>query len=265
MCRLFGLIANKAVDVKFSFLKADLSFKELGLKNPHGWGICFYENGNPKIFKEPKSIEKSKKSYGIIEQKISNLFISHVRRSSGTDIKYENSHPFRYKKWIFAHNGTIDIKNQMKEQLLPKFIKLLKGETDSEIFFYLIMQSIEQNKDIIEGIKEIIRFIKENKGSNTTSSNFLLTNGEKIYILRMAFKRKKNYTLYYLNRDPESFKEMKYLSKETRLLIRSKSLSGEKAIIICSEKLTYDENWIQIPNGTLIIVDENLRISTEKI
>lgn len=265
MCRLFGLVANKAVDVKFSFLKADLTFKELGSKNPHGWGIGYYENGNPKIFKESNRIEKSLKSNDIIKQKISNIFLSHVRKSSGTDIKYENTHPFGYERWIFAHNGTIDIKNQMKEQLLPKYAKLLKGETDSEIFFYLIIQSIEQNKDIIKGIKETIRFIKDNKENNTTSLNFLLTNGEKIYALRMAFKRDINYTLYYLNRDSEVFKEMNYTSEETKLLIYSKSLAGEKAVIICSEQLTVDEDWISLPNETLMIVDNNLRTNTEKI
>jgi len=177
MCRLFGLVANKEVNVKFSFLKAKLSFKELGSKNPHGWGIGYYKNGNPEITKEPKSIEKSLKLNDIIVQKISNIFISHVRKSSGTKIKYVNTHPFGYRNWIFAHNGTIDINNHIKEQLLPKYTKFIEGETDSEIFFFLIIQSIEQNKDIIEGIKEAIRFIKDNKGDNTTSLNFLLTNG----------------------------------------------------------------------------------------
>ena len=119
--------------------------------------------------------------------------------------------------------------------------------------------------DILEGIKETISFIKDNKGINTTSLNFLLTNGEKIYALRMAFKREANYSLFYLNRDPEKLNELNYTSKETKLLIRSKSLSSEKAIIICSEQLTSDEEWILIPNGSVVIVDNNLEISEEKI
>jgi len=49
MCRLFGLVANKKVNVEFSFLEADLTFKELGSSNPDGWGIGYYENGNPNI------------------------------------------------------------------------------------------------------------------------------------------------------------------------------------------------------------------------
>jgi len=265
MCRLFGLVANKEVDIKFSFLKAKISFKGLGSNNPDGWGVGYYKNGNPEIIKEPKSIEKSLKLNDITEQKVSNIFISHVRKSSGTEIKYVNTHPFGYRNWIFAHNGTIDIKNHIKEQLLPKYTKFIEGKTDSEIFFFLIIQSIEQNKDIIEGIKETIRFIKDNKGDGTTSLNFLLTNGKKMYALRMAFKRVNNYSLFYLNRDPKNFNEINYTSEETKLLIYSKRLSGERALIICSEQLTSDEEWIPFSNGSLVVMDSDLKISEEKI
>ena len=64
---------------------------------------CPHACGDPEITKESKSIEKSLKLNDIIEQKISKFFISHVRKSSGTEIKYVNTHPFGYKNWIFAH------------------------------------------------------------------------------------------------------------------------------------------------------------------
>ena len=115
---------------------------------------------------------------------------------------------------IFAHNGTVDIKNYLKEQLLPRYTKYIKGETDSEIFFFLIIQNIEQNKSIIEGIKETISFIKRNKGSGTTSLNFLLTNGKKTYALRKAFNKINNYSLFYLDRDPKKVWESNMSNKK---------------------------------------------------
>lgn len=42
MCRLFGLVANKEVNIEFSFKKADKPFRELGIKNPDGWGKGYY-------------------------------------------------------------------------------------------------------------------------------------------------------------------------------------------------------------------------------
>jgi glutamine amidotransferase len=42
MCRLFGLYANKAVDVQFSFYEAKESIEKLSSRNPDGWGIAWY-------------------------------------------------------------------------------------------------------------------------------------------------------------------------------------------------------------------------------
>jgi glutamine amidotransferase len=44
MCRLFGLYANKAVNVQFSFYEAKESIEKLSLKNPDGWGIAWHDS-----------------------------------------------------------------------------------------------------------------------------------------------------------------------------------------------------------------------------
>ena len=37
----------------------------------------------------------------------SHLFIAHVRATSGTPVQQSNCHPFRYGKWLWAHNGVV--------------------------------------------------------------------------------------------------------------------------------------------------------------
>ena len=265
MCRLFGLIANKPVDVEFSFFKADISFKELGSQNPDGWGVGYYKNEEPRIDKERINIEESEKVNKVIKQQVSNLFIAHVRKTSGTAIKYENTHPFEYNNWIFAHNGTIDIKNNIREKLLPKYTNFIKGDTDSELYFLLLMQNIEQDNKVIQAIKKTLEFIGKNRGNKTTSLNFLLSDGKKIYALRKAFTNTDSYSLLYLNRDPNKVNELDYKSEQTRMMIYSKRLYGEKAVIICSEQLSSDEEWIPLSNGDLLIADKNLNININKI
>ena len=258
-------MANNEVDVDFSFLRADLPFRNLSINNPHGWGIGYYKNDIALVKKEPIPAFESKNFPELIRSIKSNIFISHVRKSTEGAKTSENTHPFINENWIFAHNGTIDIMDKIKEQLLPKYVNNIKGETDSELFFFLLLQLIDQNDDIIKGVRESIRFIEKNRGSNTTSLNFLLTNGIEIYTFRKAFCNPDYYSLYYLNRDPKNNDELNYLSEETSLLIHSKRLSGEKSIIICSEKLTLDEEWIPIDDGTLIIIDNNMKINKESI
>ena len=99
------------------------------------------------------------------------------------------------------------------------------------------MQNIDEY-DIIEGIKKAIEFVEDNNGDSTSSLNFLLTNGQKLYALRKAFTNTTFYSLFYLVREPQKSNISSYISKETSLLIQSKRLFDEKAIIICSEKMT---------------------------
>ena len=104
-------MANKEVGVEFSFLIANRSFKKLGAQNPDGWGIGYYKNNNPEIFKESISTEESLQFNNNVKQLQSNFLISHVRKRSVGKDGLKNTHPFGYENWIFAHNGTIDIRN----------------------------------------------------------------------------------------------------------------------------------------------------------
>ncbi len=108
MCRLLGVIANKAVDLGFSFLNADTPFRNLGAKHPHGWGIGWYENGKACVFKEGRSTLQSRYLEGKAQDVRSHVIISHVRSAKTGGPSELNSHPFPFDKYIFAHNGTVN-------------------------------------------------------------------------------------------------------------------------------------------------------------
>ncbi len=248
------------MNLEFSFLKADLPFKNLSRNNPHGWGIGYYKENFAKIQKEPFPAIQSKKFEEIARNENSKMFISHVRYSTQGEKTFENTHPFIYDNWIFAHNGNIDIRDKLLELLNSKFKNLIKGKTDSEVYFYWLMQNIEDQNDLFNGIKKSISFIQSNKGDRTTGLNFVLINGEKLIALRKALQRSHKYSLYYSNRKPDIMEHMKFQSNETRQLITSKNLKGEEAVLVCSEPLTEDENWIELNNNQLLIVEKNLKL-----
>jgi len=259
MCRLFGLIANKSVDVEFSMLKADVKpFRNLGdERNPDGWGIGWYENNKAKIFKEGKSAVESEKFCSFAKDVRSNIIIVHVRKGTGAPPSEVNSHPFKYKNWIFAHNGSVD-RNYLFSLLKDEYRKEIKGQTDSEVYFYWILQCIEESKEVIEGIKKSIDEIINNK--NYTGLNFLLSDGKFLYSFRYSKKTLKYYySLWILKRDPSEFGLLEFISKDTSALLRSKALKGERAILVCSEKLT-EEKWEEIGFGKLLIIDPDLNI-----
>jgi len=257
MCRLLGLIANKPVDLKFSLER----FEEFASWNPDGWGIGWYEEGKPKIFKEGISALDSKKFLTLSKEVRSKIIITHVRKGTEGESSERNSHPFQYGNWIFAHNGSVNRK-YLLSQLKEEYKNNLKGETDSEVYFYYLIQCIEENKDVVDGIKKAIDKIME---SSYIGLNFLLSDGNNLYAFRYSKYSKDYYSLYKLKRDPSTPGLIEYLSKETKALIRSKSLKGEKAVLVCSEKLTKDENWEEINIGSLLVINNNLTIDEVRI
>lgn len=88
---------------------------------------------------------------------------------------------------------------------------------------------------------------------------------ERFFAFRYSNRSGSYYSLFKLEREPSIIGTIKYLSKEARSLIKSKSLREEKAILVCSEKLTNDENWEEINFGNLLVINSNLKIKELKI
>lgn len=188
--------------------------------------------------------------------------VSHVRFASSGSIRVENTHPWLYHNWVFAHNGTIRDKRALLELLHEKY-RNLEGDTDSEVFFHLIVQEVKELGDPIEGIMSAIEKVV-NKGVDFSSFNFIASNGENLYALRYATTKPKYYTLYYIERPKEGF-ELRKLSKETQQLIATKLAHGEKAIIIASEPMSDEQYWKLIQNKHLAIVNKSLNIELKKL
>ncbi|RLE96758.1 MAG: class II glutamine amidotransferase [Thermoprotei archaeon] len=257
MCRLLGLYANKPVDIYFSFYETPVkSFEKQSQDNPDGWGVAWLTSQGWNIFKEPLALYESPRARRIIKKIVrGKIIVSHVRLPSYGGPKLENTHPWLYKGWVFAHNGTIN-KHRLLKLLEEDYKKDLEGNTDSERFFHLIVQEADKTGDPVEGIKSAVNKIIENN-IFFTSLNFIASDGEKLYALRYARINQNYYTLYYLKR-PHKELELRKLSNETRQLISMKLASGEKAVIIASETMSDEPHWKQIPNKHLLTINKNL-------
>ena len=257
MCRLFGLYANRLVNVGFSFYESPRgSFERLSYDNPSGWGIAWFDD-EWHIYKEPQPLYLSGKARDLVEKRVrGRIIVSHVRLASIGRKSLENTHPWLYRNWVFAHNGTINREAPLK--LLRREHWNFEGDTDSEVFFHLIIQEVIDLGDPVEGIVSAIKKIVS-RGIAFSSLNFIASDGEKLYALRYATRRLSYYTLYYLVRPREKL-ELRKLSRETRQLILMKLTRGEKAVIIASEPMSDEPYWKPIPNKHLVIISPNLNV-----
>ncbi|MCX8031912.1 MAG: class II glutamine amidotransferase [Thermoleophilia bacterium] len=266
MCRLFGLIANQDVDVRFSLLgtRGDSRWiRELAPTNPDGWGIGWYEGSGPRVVKEPLPAHESEGFRRAVLAARSRVFVSHVREASEGAVRTENCHPFVYEGWIFAHNGTVS-RERLLSKLSERHFSAIEGETDSEVLFHWVLQNIERAGDAVEGIRVALKEIVQ-PSHPATAANYLLTDGRTLYACRYAKRDYDEYSLYYLERKPSTSEMWRALSSDTGELLESKMSSGAQAVLVCSERLTDDEDWREIPCGHLLVVDSGLFVRIEPV
>jgi len=184
MCRLLGIIANKPVDLRFSLIEGPKTLRAMAVTNPDGWGLGWYdEEGNPVVHKEPITAEESWE-YERAAEGWSRIFIAHVRRATTGELSRENCHPFQSGRWLFAHNGSVHDHESLRRCLSSDREAAIQGQTDSEVFFQWLLQSIETCGSVLQGLQAALAEIR-----NYSALNFLLTNGKELYAYRDASQR----------------------------------------------------------------------------
>jgi len=255
LCRLFGLYANIPVDVEFSFYHAKNSMAQLSHYNYSGWGIAWFNGVKWMLVKEPIALYESEKARSTARRVRGLIIISHVRLATTGGETLGDTHPWLYKDYVFAHNGTVDRWDLLR--LVRQEYSDFEGETDSEVLFHLIVQEALDAGSFLEGVRRALEKINEEE-VRYSSLNFLASDGHQLYALRYAEHSLGNYTLYYLER-PQGSLSLNKLSETTLQLIRAKLAHGEKAVLVASEPLT-EENWLEIPNKHMLIVDKDLSV-----
>jgi predicted glutamine amidotransferase len=194
-----------------------------------GWGIAAWSiEGKPFYIGRQPSDASSDPLYESACESLEKLgvrspLIAHFRKRSVAAKSLENTHPFLYERWAFAHNGTI---RNLK----------LKSSTDSLWFFQGLMCEVESNnsdegdESILEAFRKHISKVRDSYPYS--SITFLLSNGKKIYAYRDFRKEGQYYTMFF-----------------TRL---------SNALVVCQEKI-FESNWQELQNGQLLVADNDQR------
>jgi len=146
-----------------------------------GWGIAYYENNSPICTVSAQAADADPGFARIVhEASMHSVSMAHLRKASLGAISPENCQPFTEGSFTFCHNGTIEDSKNLP--LNPHRRKLLRGDTDSEVLFQLIMQCIDEAGDTEKGLRRAISLVQET--CPYTALNLLLATGETVYVLR---------------------------------------------------------------------------------
>jgi glutamine amidotransferase len=144
MSLLFGYMANEPERIACALqpVRAALTV-DVG-RNPDGFGIGFFQGGEVLLQKRPKTPPGVVDFYELLRGLRTDVALGHIRAATvGTTQKNENTHPYRFRSWLFAHSGTLPRFDAIRDELLesvPDFLRRnIRGETDSEHIFHLFL------------------------------------------------------------------------------------------------------------------------------
>ena len=177
--------------------------------NKDGYGFAYWVTNENKwfLYKSDKLFINDNNFNYFIDTIIKfqpTILIGHLRNKGHCNgcVNINNVHPFIFNNYIFCHNGFIKDfiihKIKILDQINQKYINELKGETDSEYIFYLLLSILDQTRDeciedgYIESHLVYLSFIKLFEFMLTNCiqlvGNFILSNGKFIIVFRYIAK-----------------------------------------------------------------------------
>jgi glutamine amidotransferase len=141
---MFGFIGNRAdLGVRLLDHHKNLLSVKRATDEALGWGVGFYQAGEVLLRRRPIDDRNELNLADTIENVRTDLLLGHVRHATTGQLRTENTHPFRYRLWLWAQTGTIAGFDQLRLRLFdsqPAFLRRnVRGDTDSELFFYLFL------------------------------------------------------------------------------------------------------------------------------
>jgi glutamine amidotransferase len=250
MCRIFFLIRNNNLEQKAKYIKSFLKQSDHtakntpGLDNPYehvnhkdGYGFAWRNSNNVKwnAYKSPMLYKKDpwiKTHIKDIAQ--SPIIIGHIRNKTIGESKIENTHPFVYENQIFVHNGFIENfemhRNKLLRKIAAKYKPHIKGETDSEVLFYLFLTICDK--------------VTENNDTNKYKIAF-----EKMFSSLKRMKLHFFANIIYANDKISVITRYSFFPNKTQL---SLYLDISNGILITSEPIT--PNSVEIEEDSVIVI-----------
>jgi predicted glutamine amidotransferase len=224
-----------------------------------GFGVAWYDgvDDEPILFKSPEPAWRDRNLRELSKRVISGTVMAHVRAasiSSGCPVQQTNCHPFRYKQWLFMHNGGIRDFPQVKSDLIlgvdPMLDPLIEGSSDSEIFFYLAI-TFGLERDPRTAMARAVGFIEKVGRAkcieNPIQMTVAITDGKILWAFRYSSEGNSR-TLFYSNGETELGEE--YLDDEVLA-----KLSLESRMIVSEPLGDLPGLWTEVPESSCVVVE----------
>ncbi len=146
MARLVGIMANRRDRMEAIAHQERLALtteleREGG--DVSGYGMGFYQGDEVLHKKRPRAEGAPIVWREVLHGMQTDCAVLHARSPTVGDFRSENTHPFRMRRWLFAHTGTLgrfdSLKSRLRGAIHDLLARNIRGQTDSELFFHVVL------------------------------------------------------------------------------------------------------------------------------
>jgi glutamine amidotransferase len=200
--------------------------------NGDGFGVGWYQDGEtPRLYRSTHPAWNDRNLRELAAGISSPLFFAHIRASTGTAIQETNTHPFRYGRRLWMHNGLIREFPRVRRELAlavdDSLFSSIEGTTDSETMFFLAL-TFGLEDDPVGAVERMVGHVeatgRRHGVEHPIQMTVATTDGETIWAFRYSSEGDSR-SLYFSTRMdalralyPES-EELATLSDETRVIV----------------------------------------------
>ena len=176
---------------------------------PDAYGFGYYKGSDVLLGKRPSGAPAAFTLAQLAGAVDSEALLAHARYATVGTQKDENTHPFRFRRWLFAHDGTVEAFREVKPRLidaLPDFLRRnVEGDTDSEHAFMLFLRNLRESGQVddhdvdartvshalAQAARDLETWSREAGATKPSVLNFIATNG------RVLAATRRGRPLYY--------------------------------------------------------------------
>jgi predicted glutamine amidotransferase len=232
----------------------------MAIPNGDGTGLGWYDHRpEPALFRSIVPAWGDANLLELAAEIRSPLFLAHVRAGTGTPVQQSNCHPFRWRNWLFVHNGYVaDYKRLRRELLLavhPDLFTNIDGSTDSEVLFHLAL-TFGLADDPIAGLARMAGFVEATAAAAGVTDPALqmtigVSDGNRLYAVRYASGPDVN-TLFV----SEDATALRMLFPEGE---RSSHFSDGARAVVSEPLFDLPGMWQEVPAGGALIIGADIQ------
>lgn len=262
MCRLLGYIGSSTpldyvlTKPEHSLIVQSYQPQEMtsGTVNADGFGIGWYHPQTetaPFTYKNVIPIWNDVNLPSLGRYVESECVLGCVRSATaGQAIDLSNCQPFEYQNLLCVHNGKVeDFRHTLRRPLCDRLGDVahqsIKGTTDSEHFFALVIDQLQKDSTIslAQALQSSLQILKDMATAYDVivSANMIISDGHQLVASRFALGTQTP-SLYWLRDDP----------------------AYPQAVLIASEPL-FAGDWHPFPEQSVLSVGKDLDVQLKQI